>query len=277
MTDFKKISKSLFSLKGKVAVITGGAGFLGKYFSAALAQFGAKVAILDLIQKETELVANEIQKRYKVQTLGIGCDISAQKKVTEAIQIVAGKFGGIHILHNNAATRAHDLKAFLAPFEDYKIEMWKKIMSVNLDGMFLAAQAVGKQMIKQKTGGSIIQTASIYGLLGADHRIYEGSQFHGLKLSTPAVYAASKGGILALTKYLATYWAKQGIRVNTLTPGGVEATQNETFKQKYSERVPLGRMAQPSELVGALIYLASDASSYVTGQNIIVDGGLSVW
>ncbi len=148
-------------------------------------------------------------------------------------------------------------------------------MAVNIDGMFLVAQAVGKQMIKQKKGGSIIQTASIYGVMAPDHSIYEGSDYLGHKINTPAVYTVSKAAVIGLTKHLATYWAEEGIRVNTLTPGGTESGQNDEFKRRYSARIPMKRMADASEMVGALLYLASDASSYVTGHNIIVDGGLN--
>jgi len=148
---------------------------------------------------------------------------------------------------------------------------------VNLDGMFLVAQAVGKQMVAQEKGGSIIQTASIYGVMSPDHRIYEGSFYLNRQINTPAIYTASKAGVVGLTKYLATYWADKKIRVNTLTPGGVESGQNDEFKRHYSSRIPMNRMADAHEMVGALLYLASDASSYVTGQNIIVDGGLSAW
>ena len=150
-------------------------------------------------------------------------------------------------------------------------------MSVNIDGMFLVAQAVGKQMLSQGQGGSIVQTASVYGVVAPDQRIYEGSEYMGVEINTPAVYATSKAAVIGLTKYLATYWAKDNIRVNAITPGGVESGQNEQFQSLYSKRVPLGRMGQASEMVAALVYLASDASSYVTGQNLIVDGGLTAW
>src|SRR5690606_27565640 len=133
------------------------------------------------------------------------------------------------------------------------------------------------QMVSQGRGGSIIQTSSIYGLLASDKRIYEGSRYLGRQISNPPVYSASKAAVRGLTRYLAAYWADQGIRVNTLVPGGVESGQNDAFKWRYSERVPLGRMARAEEMVGALVYLASDASSYVTGQEIVVDGGLSAW
>jgi len=190
---------------------------------------------------------------------------------------VLSTFGEINILHNNAAGKSDNLDAFFAPFEEYTLDQWREIMSVNLDGMFLVAQAVGKQMVAQGKGGSIIQTSSIYGVMAPDQRIYEGSLYLNRQINTPAVYTASKSGVVGLTKYLATYWADKGIRVNTLTPGGTESGQNDEFKRMYSSRVPMNRMAYAHEIVGALLYLASDASSYVTGQNIIVDGGLSAW
>jgi NAD(P)-dependent dehydrogenase (short-subunit alcohol dehydrogenase family) len=143
--------------------------------------------------------------------------------------------------------------------------------------MFLVAQAVGGQMQKQGTGGSIIQTASIYGLVSSDKRIYEGSFYLGRQISNPAVYSTSKAAVVGLTRYLAANWGDVGIRVNALVPAGVESGQNETFKSRYAARVPLGRMAQGDEMVGALVYLASDASSYVTGHCLVVDGGLSAW
>jgi NAD(P)-dependent dehydrogenase (short-subunit alcohol dehydrogenase family) len=143
--------------------------------------------------------------------------------------------------------------------------------------MFLVAQAVGRRMVSQGTGGSIIQTASVYGVVAPDMRIYEGSYYLERQISSPAVYSASKAGVIGLTRYLAAYWANKNIRVNALSPGGVDSGQNETFKQRYSARLPMGRMARPSEMQGALLFLASDASTYVTGQNIIVDGGLTAW
>ena len=150
-------------------------------------------------------------------------------------------------------------------------------MSVNIDGVFLVAQAVGGQMQKQGTGGSIIQTASIYGLVSSDKRIYEGSFYLDRQISNPAVYSTSKAAVVGLTRYLAANWGDAKIRVNALVPGGVESGQNDTFKARYSARVPLARMAQPDEMVGAVVYLASDASSYVTGHCLVVDGGLSAW
>lgn len=269
--------RDLFSLEGKTAVVTGGLGILGKRFCAGLAEFGANVAVIDLDATETEAFAGELTKRYGKKCLGIACDVSSPGDVKAMVAGVKEAFGEIHILHNNAACKSADLNAFFAPFEEYSPEEWRRIMSVNLDGMFLVARAVGAEMVRQQKGGSIVQTSSIYGMLAPDHRIYEGSLYLGRKINTPAVYAASKAAVIGLSKYLATYWADQKIRVNTLIPGGNESGQNDTFRKNYSARIPMGRMGQPDEMVAALIYLASEASSYVTGQSIVVDGGLSAW
>ena len=265
------------SLKGKTAIITGGAGILGKHFSEGLARCGAHVVIVDLNKKEGEMIARDLTRRYGQQCINIVCDVSEPTSVSSMVDEVMKQFGDINILHNNAASKSSNLEALLAPFEEYTLDQWREVTKVNLDGMFLVAQAVGRKMVEQNRGGSIIQTASIYGLLGPDFRIYEGSSYMGRSINTPAVYSASKAAVIGLTKYLATYWADKNIRVNCITPGGAESGQNDTFKEKYSSRVPLGRMAQPEEMVGALLYLASNASSYVTGQNIIIDGGWSAW
>jgi len=269
--------RGLFDLRGKVAVVTGGAGILGQHFCAGLAESGAYVAVVDLQGEKAHESAQVLAKRYKTKVIGLGCDVSDPVSVQAMVAAVVAEFGEINILHNNAAGKSDDLEAFFAPFEEFRLDQWRKIMAVNLDGMFLVAQAVGKQMVAQGKGGSIIQTASIYGVMAPDHRIYEGSFYLGRQINTPAVYTTSKAAIIGLTKHLATYWADKGIRANTLTPGGTESGQNEEFKRRYSARIPLGRMANAQEMVGALLYLASDASSYVTGQNIIVDGGLACW
>ncbi|MCK9276306.1 MAG: SDR family oxidoreductase [Syntrophales bacterium] len=269
--------RGLFDLSGKKAVVTGGAGILGRHFCAGLAESGATVAVVDVQESEALEFAKSLTDRYGGSHIGVGCDVSNLSSVTTMLKEIVEKFGEINILHNNAAGKSDDLDAFFAPFEQYSLGQWRQIMSVNLEGMFLVAQSVGKQMIAQGKGGSIIQTASIYGVMAPDHRIYEGSFYLGRKINTPAVYTASKAAVIGLTKYLATYWADKGIRVNTLTPGGTESGQNDEFKRLYSARIPMNRMAHAYEMVGALLYLASDASSYVTGQNIIVDGGLNTW
>jgi NAD(P)-dependent dehydrogenase (short-subunit alcohol dehydrogenase family) len=267
----------LFKLSGKVAVVTGAVGILGQGFCRGLASFGAKLAVVDLDLARCTAFAAELQRDYGTGAVGIACDVADPASVARMLEQVLGHFGAIHVLHNNAASKSADLDAFFASTEEYSLAEWRKIMSVNVDGMFLVAQAVGAQMQKQGSGGSIIQTASIYGLVSSDKRIYEGSFYLGRQINNPAVYSTSKAAVVGLTRYLAANWGDAGIRVNALVPGGVESGQNDTFKARYAARVPLGRMARPDEMVGALVYLASDASSYVTGQCLVVDGGLSAW
>jgi len=268
----------LFSLEGRSAVVTGAAGILGQPFCEILAAHGARVAMLDVDEKTAIAAAGRLRAKLPAaELLPLACDVSRPESVKKAVDAVAAKFGGIDILHNNAATKTSDRGRFLAPFEEYTLDTWREVMAVNLDGMFLMAQDVGRRMIEGGRGGSIVQTASIYGVVAADPRVYEGSQYEGHGINTPAVYAASKAAIVGLTRHLAAAWAPHGIRVNSISPGGVESGQNDAFTQRYSQRVPLGRMARASEMQGALLYLASDASSYVTGQNIMVDGGLSSW
>jgi NAD(P)-dependent dehydrogenase (short-subunit alcohol dehydrogenase family) len=268
--------RELFELTGRVAVVTGGAGILGEHFCAGLADFGASVAVVDLDEAKASAVAVKLTGTFGVPCVGIGCDVSDPRSVTKMADRVEAELGSIDILHNNAASKGSELGRFFEPLEQFSPETWRQVMSVNLDGLFYVAQAIGARMAARGKG-SIIQTASIYGLVGPDQRIYEGSSYLGRAINTPPVYSASKAGVIGLTRHLATYWAKQGVRVNSLTPGGVESGQNEVFSQNYSGRVPAGRMARADEIVSALIFLASDAASYITGQNIIVDGGLSAW
>jgi len=269
--------KDLFDLNGKVAVVTGGAGILGQNFCMGLSELGANVAVVDINLDKASETAKIISNLHKGNIHGFACDVSDPSSVKEMVEEVVSEFGEINILHNNAACKSDNLDAFFAPFEEYTLDQWREIMSVNIDGMFLVAQAVGNQMIKQGKGGSIIQTSSIYGVMAPDQSIYEGSFYLDRKINTPAVYTTSKAAVIGLTKHLAAYWADKKIRVNTLTPGGTESGQNDEFKLRYSKRIPMGRMANADEMVGALLYLASDASSYVTGQNIIIDGGLNCW
>ncbi len=273
----KTSSQDWFSLKGKVAVITGGVGILGKPFCKGLAEFGANIAVVDLDAAKCEEFADELMKAHGIRAIGVACDITSPEAVANMVKTVVDAFGEINVLHNNAGGKSSNMDAYFAPFEEYSLDEWRNAMAVNIDGMFLVSQAVGKQMVAQKKGGSIIQTSSIYGAMAPDQRIYEGSFYYHRAINTPAVYSASKAAVIGLTRYLATYWADKKIRVNCISPGGVESGQNEEFKKRYSARIPLGRMAQSNEMVGALVYLASDASSYITGQNFMIDGGLSAW
>lgn len=268
--------RQMFDLTGRVAVVTGGVGILGRRFCAALADHGASVAVVDIDEGEACSFARELSQIYAVKCSGHGVDIADPDAIAPMADAVESAIGPITILHNNAATKGDDLEKLFAATEDYTPETWRQIMSVNLDGAFYVAKEVGGRMAANGKG-SIIQTSSIYGVMAPDQRIYEGSDYMGGPINTPAVYSASKAGIVGLTKYLSTYWAAKGVRVNTLTPGGVSSGQNSEFHDRYSARIPLGRMANADEITGALVFLASDASSYITGQNIIVDGGLNAW
>ena len=265
-----------FDLTGKTAVVTGAAGFLGRYFCKALACHGAQVVAAD-ISRNIRPVTRALEGLYPSKILGVACDVSSPKSVKSMIRQTLNRYGRVDILLNNAATKSSDLRAYFAPFEKYSLSQWRKVMAVNIDGVFLAAQAAGTQMTRQRGGGSIIQVASIYGVVAPDQRIYKGSRHGGRPINTPAVYSASKGAVVALGRYLAAYWADKHIRVNTLVPGGIESGQNRAFIKKYSNRVPMARMGSPLDLTGAVVYLASDASLYMTGQEIVVDGGLTAW
>lgn len=268
---------SLHSVAGKVVLITGAAGILGRRFSEAFAANGSSVALIDVDAAKVSEVACELTDRYAVRTVGIACDITSPESVDSMVQQTVATFGRIDVLLNNAATKGRDVRAFFTPFEDFPLDVWREVMSVNIDGMFLVAQRVGKQLIAQGQGGAVIQTSSIYGLVAPDPRIYEGSDYLGGPINTPAVYAASKAAVVGLTRYLAAYWGPHNIRVNCVAPGGVSSGQNSVFGEKYSQRVPLQRMAQADEIASAVLYLASEGACYTTGQVLAVDGGWTCW
>ena len=272
--------EGIFDLTRKTAIVTGGAGFIGIRLCRALAKYGANVAILDTNEEAADDLAKDINGNTGYgRAVAIECDVSSPPLIAAAMARVLGEFGDINILVNNAATKGRSVEAFMAPFEDYRLDVWREIMAVNLDGMFLMAQAVGKRWVEAgQRGGSIIMTSSIYGIVGPDFRIYEGAENYAHQaIASPAVYSASKAGVIWLTRYLATYWGPKGIRVNALVPGGVASGQNSAFKRAYADRVPLRSMADAGDMCGAVIWLASYASDYVTGQTIVVDGGLTAW
>lgn len=263
-----------FRLDEKIVVVTGGTGILGRLYCRRLVESGATVIIADLNQEKCQELANVVGggpgKAY-----GMAVDLSDEQSVMHWTKQIKGFFPKIDVLINNAATKSPD---FFAPLKQFSLADWNQVMAVNVTGVFLTCRELGACMAEQGSG-SIINISSIYGVVGPDQRIYEGSWYEemGGAINTPLVYSASKGAIIAMTRYLATYWGHCGVRTNTLTPGGVSSGQNSVFEEKYSARIPMGRMACAEDMVGALLYLASDASSYVNGQNIIVDGGLTAW
>lgn len=265
----------LFSLKNKVAIVTGAIGLIGKEHCKALSEAGANVIVTDIDEQK----CIEFAKTLQTESLGIDMDVTNPESIKFVRDKVLEKFGHIDVLVNNAAINDmfENPKAASeqSKFENYPLELWQKSVNVNLTGVFLCSQILGYEMAKQKSG-SIINIASTYGITAPDQSLYikeNGTQ----SFYKPPAYSATKGAIIMFTRYLAAYWGKDGVRVNTLTPGGVENFQDEFFMKSYSKRTMLGRMAKPTDYKGALIFLASNASSYMTGANLIVDGGWTAW
>jgi NAD(P)-dependent dehydrogenase (short-subunit alcohol dehydrogenase family) len=267
----------LFSLDGKVAIVTGAAGLLGQEHCRALAAAGADVVALDLTACDE--IADDLSNNYSGTALGLAVDITRPHTLHAALERVLHEYGRVDVLVNNAAVNdkfEDPLTAGdLSKFENYPLDQWQRSIEVNLTGMFLASQVFGSEMARAQSG-SIINIASTYGIVAPDQSLYQRPDGTQRFYKSPA-YPATKGAVLSFTRYLAAYWGGNGVRVNTLSPGGVENGQDEYFIEKYSERTPLGRMAQANDYHGALLFLASDASSYVTGANIVVDGGWTIW
>src|SRR6266511_6166946 len=270
----------LFRLDGRVALITGGAGLLGRRYCEALLEAGARVVIGDLDGDGAAALAQQLGD----QTLGQRLDVADQESVQAAVAASFERFGRLDILVNNAALTvrggSQSLKPedYFAPFEHYKRGIWEQALAVNLTGMVLCAQAAGRQMLQQG-GGVMVNISSTYGVVAPDQRLYEGvkSPYGEVGFNTPVSYAVTKTAVLGLTRYLATYWGRQNIRVNALTPHGVYDNHDATFVSNFVARSPLGRMARNDEYRGALLFLVSDASSYMTGANLVVDGGWTAW
>jgi NAD(P)-dependent dehydrogenase (short-subunit alcohol dehydrogenase family) len=270
----------LFNLSGRVALVTGAAGLLGREFSRTLVEAGAQAVLADLDGREARALAEELSSHG--DALGVQVDVTDPGSVERMVAETLERFGRLDILVNSAALDPKIDPSSGADhtetFEDYPLELWNQALQVNLTGMFLVCQAAVRPMLAQE-GGSIINICSIYGLVGPDQRIYRKVEPEGQEAVRykPAYYSVTKAGVLGLTRYLATYYGGKGIRVNALTPGGVFNDHDEDFTQAYSARTVLGRMARKDELNGALLFLASDASSYMTGGNLVVDGGWTAW
>jgi 2-deoxy-D-gluconate 3-dehydrogenase len=272
----------LFSLSGRAAIVTGGAGLLGAQFCRTLAQAGAKVAVADIDGPAGDALAQDLMNQGH-QAIAVRADVTDPASVRQMVAATVNAFGRLDILVNSAALDPKfDPKQVAneftysesGAFEDFPLAAWEQALAVNLTGAFLCCQAGVEPMLRQG-GGVIINLSSIYGLAGPDQRIYQrAGQPPRYK---PVYYSVTKAGILGLTRYLATYYAGRNIRVNTLTPGGVFNGHEDTFVQAYSARAVLGRMADRNELNGALLFLASDASAYMTGANLVVDGGWTAW
>ncbi len=266
-----KSLSALMDMKDRVVVITGGAGHLGRAAGEAVAEMGATVALLDFHVDRLAEAAADLSGRFAVPIIPVAVDLEDEAAVRQAAADIAARFPAVDALINVAAlVGTSPLEGWTKPLLEQSSATWRRALEVNLTAVFVLCQALAIPL-RRSGRGSVVNVASTYALVGPDPRLYEGTSMY-----TPAAYAASKGGIVQLTRWLATELAPD-VRVNTITPGGIERGQPPVFQERYRQRTPLCRMGAEEDLKGAFAYLASDLSAYVTGQNVVVDGGWTCW
>ncbi len=262
---------SVFSLEGKTAIVTGACGLLGQEHCRALASAGASVVVADIDLVKCQTLVKELGEKH----LAIRVDVTDEVSLKTARTAILSRYGSIDVLVNNAAINDMfenpAMAAEQSKFEHYPLDMWRKSLDVNVTGVFLAAQVFGTPMAEAGSG-SIINIASTYGMVGPDQSIYKDKNGEQQFFKSPS-YPTTKGAVLNFTRFLAAYWGEKGVRVNTLSPGGVQNGQDDYFVNNYSVKTALKRMAQPTDYRGAVVFLASNASEYMTGANLVVDGG----
>ena len=272
----------MFDLSGKIIVITGGAGLLGQQHVEAIAEYNGIPVILDLSEDKIQTVVSRIKEQYNVKTVGLTADITSEEQISTCCQKVLKDFGKVDVLINNAANNPkvedNGKGLIFSRLENFDLELWNQDLAVGLTGSFLCAKYFGHAIARNTNGGAIINISSDLGVIAPDQRLYskEGVS-EELRDVKPVTYSVVKTGLIGLTRYLATYWADKNVRCNAICPGGVFNHQDESFVQKVSQLIPLGRMANKDEYKGVIVFLASDASSYMNGAIVSVDGGRSVW
>jgi NAD(P)-dependent dehydrogenase (short-subunit alcohol dehydrogenase family) len=280
MAESCEKGRNLFDLTGRVAVITGGAGLLGMQHARAIAGAGGSPVLVDLFKDRAEQCALDLANDFGVSALGLGCDITAPAALQVACETILSKFGRIDILINNAANNPKmESRADVnfSRLENFPLQQWHADLAVGLTGAFLCAQVFGTYMASHG-GGVILNIASDLALIGPDQRLYRQKDTpEHLQPVKPVTYPVVKAGLIGLTRYLATYWAEKHVRVNSICPGGVENNQPGEFLEKLHALIPMGRMARADEYQGSVLFLCSDASSYMTGANLVVDGGRTCW
>lgn len=266
----------LFSITDRPIVVTGGLGLLGQQFCRTLLNCGAKVASFDMATAAGITVAALQAAEAEGRFLRITADVTNPDSLDAATKKLVAAWGPPRGLINSAALDSppNAPASSNGPFETYPADVWRQVLEVNVTGVFLACQRIGAAMTD---GGSIINISSIYGMVSPDQRIYDHRRAKGEDFYKPISYSVSKSALFNMTRYLATYWAAKRIRVNTVTFGGMASGQDETFTRAYAARVPMARMAQPGEYDGPIVFLLSDAASYMTGANLVVDGGWTAW
>jgi NAD(P)-dependent dehydrogenase (short-subunit alcohol dehydrogenase family) len=272
--------KNLFSLAGRVAVITGGTGLLGRQHAEAIARAGGIPVLADIRVNEVDQHSQEWKERFGGQACAIQTDITDLASVKKLLAAVLDRFGRVDILINNAANNPKmENKAGVefSSLEFFPLEQWEADLNVGLKGAFLCSQVIGSEMARRKQG-VIVNVASDLAVIAPDQRLYRKPDLPEDKQPVkPVTYSVVKTGLIGLTRYLATYWADSGIRVNAISPGGVYNEQPDDFVERLARLIPLGRMANANEYQAAILFLCSDASSYMTGANLVVDGGRSCW
>ena len=272
---------NIFDLQDKVIVITGAAGLLGKKHAEAIAAFGGIPILLDLSQGEVTKVAEQLNDQYGVKSMGFAVDITNETQVAENVNLLVEEYGKIDGLVNNAANNPKmedDKEKNFTRLENFLLDAWNQDIAVGLTGAFLCAKHYGYQISKNPLGGSIVNISSDLGVIAPDQRLYMQDGLPNEKQNVkPITYSVVKSGMIGLTKYLATYWTDKNVRCNAMCPGGVENGQPESFLNKVHSRIPMNRLAKSDEYQGTLLWMLSDASSYLNGAIVSVDGGRTAW